>query len=503
MGKNNSKPLLKIQNISKSFPGVQALDNVTLEVYPGKINSLVGENGAGKSTLMKILTGVYEPDSGKIALNNDVFNVIDPKMARSMNISVVYQETNLVNTLSIAENLFLNNLPVKDKTIGWVDWKKLFEDADHVLQKLDLKLNPKTLVSKLSSAQKQMVEISKSLTENSKILILDEPTSCLSVDETEKLFDVLKILKSNNVAIIFISHRLEEVFNISDYINILRDGKFIKCLSAEEFDKEKVIELMVGRSIDKLYPRTQLLHENPDQVLLEVEKINEGECLNNIHFILKKGEILGFGGLEGCGRSELVRAIFGADNVETRKIKINGKEVKISKPFDAIKHGIGFISEDRHKDGLFLKASVKTNITFPVLDRLCHYFGWINKKNEKTLATKYVDRLSIATSTIEKLVSLLSGGNQQKVILARWLATNPQILIMDEPTKGVDVGAKTEIHKIIDELSHLGLGIILISSELPELMGMSDRIYVLNCGSISGEYERSQFSQEKILNSSI
>lgn len=474
-----------------------------MEAYPGHVTAVVGENGAGKSTLMKILAGVYHADSGDIFIDGNLVSIGNPHKAQELGISIIYQERNLVQKLSIAENLYLGSIPTRFSSLGWVDWNKLYTNTAETLSRLGMELSPKTKVINLSPAQQQMTEIAKSLTSKARILIMDEPTSALSDRETSKLFEVINRLKSEGVAVIFISHRIEEVFFISDFITILRDGSCVGKFSADELDQQKTIDLMVGRPLNNLYPRTMKPKEAEDDILLNIYALSSSELLRDIHFIVRKGEILGLGGLAGAGRTEIVRALFGVDRAEKCQMIIDGKEVKIRKPSDAIAQGIGFVTEERRKEGLLAISSINNNISLAVLKKLSHYLGWIKHKEEAKISNDFVDKLSIASSSIRQKVSNLSGGNQQKVILARWLAIEPKILILDEPTKGIDVGAKAEIHRIMDQLSQNGIAIILISSEMPELLAMCDRILVLNRGRIAAEYNRDEATQEKVLTSAI
>ncbi len=493
---NENNAYLRMNGITKTFPGVLALDNVDFELEPGKVMALVGENGAGKSTLMKILSGVYKMDKGKIFIDNKRVEITDTLTSQNLGISIIYQELNLLQNMDIAENIFIGREPRKGI---FVDKVKMHEEARNLLDEVGLNISTKTLVRDLSTAQKQMVEVAKSLSFNSKIVIMDEPTSSLTDSETRVLFSIIEKLKNKNVAVVFISHRLNEIFEIADMVTVLRDGKMVGCLNRSEMTESVIINLMVGREINDIFAK---LPSDISEPILEVKNLSTKGFLKDINFSLKKGEILGFAGLVGAGRSEVMRAIFGIDKKETGEIYIHGEKVTINTTEDALKHGIGFVPEDRKEQALILGMQVKENITLAAL-RMLSKLNFIDKKKEDRLAADYIEKLSIRTPSDEQKVMYLSGGNQQKVVIAKWMATNPEILILDEPTRGVDVGAKKEIHLLISELAQEGVGIILISSELPEILGMSDRIVVMHEGKIKGEILREDASQEKIMKMAI
>ncbi|MCZ7571296.1 MAG: sugar ABC transporter ATP-binding protein [Ardenticatenaceae bacterium] len=478
------------------------LYDVDLDARPGRVTAVMGENGAGKSTLMKILAGVYSADAGHISIDGNPVLIDSPRRAQEVGIRTIYQERNLVSSLSIAENLFLDKLPARGRTPGLIDWRRLRQDTEAMLARLGMDLSPTEKVKNLSPAQQQMVEIAKALTTNARILIMDEPTSALTDRETDKLFELIARLTSERVAVIFISHRLAEVFAIADDVIVLRDGACVGNLKADELEQQKLVDLMVGRTLSDLFPRTLRPEDAGDEVIFEVRGLSNAD-VHDISFRLRKGEILGLGGLMGAGRTETARALFGVDPADKGQIFVNGQQVRIRKPADAIAHGIGFVTEDRKREGLLHVSSVASNLTLAILDRLVGFLDWVYRDKEESIAREFITALAIVTKDTKQKVSSLSGGNQQKVVLSRWLATNPRILILDEPTKGIDVGAKAEIHRIMDELAQRGLSIILISSELPELLAMSDRVLVLRQGRIMAEYDRSEVTQEKVLISAM
>ncbi|HHW47686.1 MAG TPA: sugar ABC transporter ATP-binding protein [Clostridiaceae bacterium] len=493
---NKNSPYLKMRGITKAFPGVLALDRVDFDLELGKVVALVGENGAGKSTLMKILSGVYKTDAGEIFIDNKKVEITDPLASQNLGISIIYQELNLLQNLNIAENIFIGK---EIKKHIFVDKEKMHEESQKLLNEVGLNVSTKTLVRDLSTAQKQMVEVAKALSFNSKIIIMDEPTSSLTDTETAILFNIIRKLKSKNVAIVFISHRMNEIFEIADEVVVMRDGKIVGKLDRHEMSESTIINLMVGREIEDIFSK---LPADIGEPVLEVKNLSTKDFLKDISFTLRKGEILGFAGLVGAGRSEVMRAIFGIDKKETGEIFIHGKKVNIESTEDALKHGIGFIPEDRKEQGLVLGMNVRENITLAALKALSK-FNFIDNKKEEGIAKEYIDKLSIKTPSEEQIVENLSGGNQQKVVIGKWMATNPEILILDEPTRGIDVGAKKEIHILMSKLAQQGVGIILISSELPEILGMSDRIIVMHEGRIKGELSREEASQEKIMKIAI
>lgn len=484
--------ILKLDSIVKVFPGVKALDGVHLDVYAGEVHALCGENGAGKSTLMKIISGAQTYSSGKMFIKGEEVVFHSTKDAERRGIAMIYQEFNMIRDLSVAENMYLGRLP---KTrLGKVDWKKLFQDAQGELDKLGLKFNCKTKVRNLSVAESQMTEIAKCLTIGAKVIIMDEPTAALTDEEIKVLFGIIEELKKKNIAILYISHRMDEIFKISDRLTVFRDGKYIATKNIEDTDYDDVVSMMVGRSVTNLYPERQY---QPGKEVFELQNINS-KGIFDLNLKLYKGEILGIAGLLGSGNIELSKVIYGALPMNSGDILINGQKKDCSSPIKGIASGIGFISDDRKQEGLVLIRNVKENISMASLKKLTKGIH-LDKKLEKTRVNEQVKRLNIKISSIQQNVGNLSGGNQQKVVFAKVLEANPTICIFDEPTRGVDVGAKAEIYTIMDQLTKEGKSIILISSDLPELIGMSDRILIMREGKIVMEVPKSDANQEIIL----
>ncbi len=490
---NSQENLLSLKNISKGFPGVQALDDVSLDVDFGEVHVLIGENGAGKSTLIKIVSGAYEKDQGEIFLKGKLVKIRNPKEAMNLGISIIYQELNLVPHLSVTENIFLGEeislFP------GKLNWKKMNETAGELMASLGVHIDPKTKVSTLGVAHQQMVEFAKALHKKSDLIIMDEPTAMLSNKEIGQLFQIIRNLKQQNIGIIYVSHRLEELKEIGDRVTVLRDGKKIETIGIQDCTIDKMIELMVGRKINNIYPKRNV---KIDKEVLKVENLSREGVLFQISFSANKGEILGIAGLVGAGRTEMARALFGVDKKDSGDIFIDGKKVNIRSPYDAIKNGLGLLTEDRKTQGLILNHSVKKNISLATLDRLVKNCR-ISKQKEKELAEAYIKSLKIKTPNMDQECGFLSGGNQQKVVLSRWLEVKPKVLIFDEPTRGIDVGAKVEIYEIMGKLAEEGICIIMISSDLPEVLGISDRVMVMSEGRIKGELSREEATQEKIL----
>ena len=490
--------LLKMENITKSFPGVVALDRVNFEVKAGEVVSLVGENGAGKSTLMKILSGAYKKDSGRILLNGKEITIDSPSHAQALGISIIYQEFNLTRNQSVGANIFIAREPRKSgflKWLGFVDEKRMFKEAGFLLTKINSRVSPRTTVRNLSVAQQQMVEIAKALAFDSRIIIMDEPTAALGESETKILFDTIYSLKKQEIAIIFITHRIEEIFKVAERIVVLRDGRLIGEISAGEATKDAVVQMMVGRTLGEFIQKVQTEITSP---VLEVKNLSRKGVVDGITFNLRRGEILGFAGLVGAGRTETARILFGADRKDSGEVTISGRNHMIRSPRDAVKAGIGFVPEDRSNEGLVLKLSVLENIIMATLKKHSRV-GWVNKRKMGDTANNYIGRLAIKTPSLKQKAMFLSGGNQQKVILSKWLATSPELLILDEPTRGIDVGAKAEVYRLMSELAKSGIGIIMISSELPEILGMSDRIVVMHEGRIAAILNRSDATQELIM----
>jgi ribose transport system ATP-binding protein len=500
----NKKILLRMEKIVKTFPGVKALDEVDLEVYKGEVLALVGENGAGKTTLMEILnphpapTGFYQQDSGKIYFEDKEIKLRGPLDAQNIGISFIHQHFNLAPNLSVSENILLGREPQKGGILGIVDKKKMEETATDHLSKLGVKFSADTPTGDLGVAQKQMVEIAKALSVDAKLLIMDEPTAPLTDNEVDKLFAIVNKLKREGITFIFVTHKLNEVFKMCDRIVVLRDGKNAGSIETKDATEEKVTQMMVGRDL-KLFPERKT---NIGKKIFEVKNLTKEGLIENVSFEVKKGEILGLYGLVGAGRTETMRAIFGLDKLDKGEIYIEGERVLIKSPADAINKGIGFVPEDRQSQGLVPLMSIKENITLPVLDRISKS-KVIKLKEEKMIVGKYIDELKISPGEAASPVKGLSGGNQQKVVLAKWLASFPKILILDEPTRGIDVGAKAEIHFRISLLALQGLGIIIISSELPEIIKMSDRIIVMAEGKIRGEFSGKEATEEKIIGCAV
>ena len=489
-------PFLEIKGITKQFPGVLALDKVSLSVWPGEVLALVGENGAGKSTLMKILSGVYRKDAGEILMDGAPVEITGPLHARQLGISIIYQELNVLNNMDIAENIFVGR---EKKKNGLVDKKLQHEEARKLLERVGLELDTHTRTGHLSTAQKQMVEVAKALSVHSRMIIMDEPTSSLTDKETEMLFSITRKLRDDGVAIVFISHRMNEIFQIADRIAVMRDGQMVQSVDAAEATEQSIIAAMVGRDVKNLFVK----EDAPiGDVALEVRGLSTKNFLKDISFHVRAGEIVGFAGLVGAGRSEVMRAVFGIDPRESGEICVRGRPVNIRTTVDALRAGMGFVPEDRKEQGLILKMSVLRNTSIAALPSVAN--GWfLDRKKEYALAREYVQKLRVKTPSFEQRVMNLSGGNQQKVVIAKWMATHPSVLILDEPTRGIDVGAKKEIHMLMSEMARQGVAIIMISSELPEILGMSDRIYVMHDGRIKGEIARSDATQESVMKMAI
>jgi len=483
-----------MRNICKTYPGVRALDNVSLEVRGGEVHALVGENGAGKSTLMKILAGAETADSGEILLKGSPVQIDSPQKAMDLGISTIYQEFNLVPYLNAAENIFLGREP-RAKVPGFVDFRTMYNEAQQVIDRLGVALDIRTPVNRLSIAQQQMVEIAKATSRRSDIIVMDEPSATLTEHELERLFALIRQLRADGVAVIYISHRLDEIFEIADRVTVLRDGKHIATRDVKDITRDEIIRLMVGRELNQMIPKVPA---PIGDVVLEVRNISSQNKLHDVSLTVRKGEVVGLAGLVGAGRTELARAIFGADPMDTGEILLEGRPVHVRSPQDAIKLGIGLVTEDRKAQGLVLGMAVRENITLANLRALTR-FNFIMAGREREVAQKFVTELSIRTPSIEQAVQNLSGGNQQKVVLAKWLFTQSKVLIFDEPTRGIDVGAKTEIYQLMNSLAAQGVGIIMISSELPEVIGMSDRIVVMHEGRIAGELSAAEATQERIM----
>ena len=485
--------IVEINGVSKAFPGVLALNGVNFNLKSGEVLALLGENGAGKSTLMKILSGIYAKDDGTIKIFGKEIEDMSPKKAQELGIAIIHQELNMCSHLTVTENIFLGREATKS---GILSDKEMEKKAKNILDKLNIDIDPGMVVGDLAVSKQQMVEIAKALSTDAKVLIMDEPTSALTSKEIDDLFRIIKQLKSEGCAIVYISHRLEELQHIVDRVTILRDGQFITSLDFAKTNLEEIISNMVGREIKEKFPRVTCERGN---MIFQVKNLNAGKMVRNINFDLYEGEIVGIAGLMGAGRTETTRAIFGVDEKESGQIILDGKEVIINKPLDAIKAGIVLAPEDRKKDGLCTKLSIRDNISLPNLDILCDKFGVVNRKKEKEMTEKAVLDLKIKLPNSEINAGSLSGGNQQKVVVGKWLARNSRVVIFDEPTRGIDVAAKVEIYNLMNELKKQGIGVLFVSSEMPEVMGISDRIIVMCDGKITGELSTKEATQDVIL----
>ena len=487
--------ILTMEGIDKSFPGVHALDHVQLEIRKGEVLALMGENGAGKSTLMKVLTGIYTKDSGTILYEGKEVEFHSAREAQEAGIVIVHQELNMLGHLTVAQNIFIGREFKKGLSI---DDRKMNEEAAKLFRRLNIDIDPTETMSKLTVGKQQMCEIAKAISHKAKIIIFDEPSAALTETEIEELFKIIRDLREQQIGIVYISHRMDEIKVITDRVTVMRDGAYVGTLITKDCTKNDIINMMVGRVIYE-EPKTQSMVKPDAPVVLKVEHLNAGRMVQDISFELRKGEILGFSGLMGAGRTETARAIFGADPKESGKIYINGKEVSINSPLDAVKNGIGYLSEDRKRFGIVVQKSLAENTTLPSLKGFLHGI-FIDKSRENRTADEYVDSLAIKTPGVDQLVVNLSGGNQQKVVVAKWLCKNSDILIFDEPTRGIDVGAKNEIYKLMNRLAEEGKSIIMISSEMTEILRMSDRIIVMCEGKITGELDIAEASQETIMN---
>jgi ribose transport system ATP-binding protein len=488
-----SQTLLEMSHISKSFPGVQALDDVQFNLRAGEVHALMGENGAGKSTLVKILSGVYQPTQGQILLAGQPIEIQNPSYAQELGISPVHQEVNLEPYLSVAENIFLGRQP-RGK-FGLIDHARMQRETAELLERLGVSINPAATVATISIAERQMVAIARAVSSEARIIIFDEPTSSLTDREIELLFTIITRLRSSGVGIIYISHRMDEIFKLCDRVTVFRDGRFVACKPIEETSLEDIITMMIGRDLGDLFRKQPV---PIGEVALEVRHLTKRGVLNDISLQVRHGEIVGIAGLMGAGRTELARAIFGDLKFDQGEILIEGRSIAPRNPKDAISAGIGLVPEDRKDQGLVTGLSVQRNISMPLMRALSR-FNIINTSKEKALAREFVQKLTIRTPSIDQKVMYLSGGNQQRVVIAKWLATEPKVLIVDEPSRGVDVGAKADIHALLCQLAGQGVAILMISSELPEVLAMSDRILVMYAGSIAGELTASEATQEKIM----
>ncbi len=490
---DSTECMLEMRAISKSFPGVVALDEVGISVYRGEIHTLMGENGAGKSTLMKILAGVYQKDSGQIILKGVPTEIKNELHALQLGIAMVHQELNNFPDMTVAENIFAGREP---STLGILNRSKMNSMAHKVLADFRLTTDPDKQMRELSISEMQLVEIAKAVSCNADLLIMDEPTSAISSNDARFLFGILQRLKESGVSVIYISHKMDEVFRISDRITVLRDGKWISTQRADKVTWGGLIKSMVGRELKELYPQRDITIGEP---VLQVEKLGRGKAFSEISFTVRQGEILGLAGLVGSGRTEILESVFGFIPADTGEIQVGGKRVEINSPFDAIGYGIALVPEDRKLSGLNLQASVVFNITLPTLANIANKLGIIDRKAETVASNDIIQKLHIKAHHLQQGVSNLSGGNQQKIVIAKWLLSKPAILLLDEPTRGIDIGAKSEIYRLMNELVAGGISILMVSSEMTELIGMCDRILTIRKGCLSGEFNQSQFNQEHIL----
>jgi ribose transport system ATP-binding protein len=488
-------PLVQIEGVDKSFPGVQALSQARFELLPGEVHALVGENGAGKSTLMKILAGVYSKDAGRILYKGREVEIPNPRSAQLLGISMIHQELNLMPHLTVAQNIFIGREPRRRPSF-WLDEREINARAQQLLDLMNLDLDPRARVADLTVAKQQMVEIAKALSYNSEVLIMDEPTAALTDAEIADLFRIIRQLRDKGVGVVHISHRLEELKQISDRITVMRDGRYVDTVGTPTATIDRIISMMVGRTIFEAAPEVP---ENPSrEVVLEVKNLRRGRVIQDVSFKLHRGEILGFAGLVGAGRTEVARAVFGADRRDGGEVWIEGKKVDIRTPTDAVRHGIAYLSEDRKRYGLALGLDVETNMVLASLRRFLGWLGWVRTAETRANAERYVAALRVRTPTVKQLARNLSGGNQQKVVVGKWLTADTRILIFDEPTRGIDVGAKSEIYRLLNDLARQGKSIIMISSELPELLRMSHRIVVMCEGRVTGELSAGP-TQEQVM----
>ncbi|GAC1434878.1 MAG: sugar ABC transporter ATP-binding protein [Ktedonobacteraceae bacterium] len=491
--KDPSKPIVELVDISKQFGAVHALSGAQLELYPGEVHALLGENGAGKSTLVKILGGIHRPDTGEVKIGGEAVDLHSPAQSQHLGIAVIHQEPTLFPDLNVAENVFMGRHP-RDR-FGRVNWKQMYQDVERLLVSLDVPLSVATPAKGLSVADQQLVEIAKALSLDARVLVMDEPTAALSAPEVEKLFTITRQLRQRGVAILFVSHRLEEVFALSDRITIMRDGAHVITAPTPTFTSDDIIRHMVGRELTELFPKGDA---EIGEVILDVRHLTREGVFRDVSFQLRRGEILGFAGLVGAGRTEVARVLFGIDRADAGEIRIDNTRVHISSPNAAMRHGLAYVPEDRRQQGLVMDFSICANMTLPIVQRFSR-LGMVNRSHEREIATDYSQQLHVRSAGIQQLVKALSGGNQQKVVLAKWLITKPSILILDEPTRGVDVGAKAEVHRIVSDLASKGLAIILISSELPEVLAMADKVLVMHEGRLTGAFDRAEANQENVM----
>jgi rhamnose transport system ATP-binding protein len=489
-------PILEIQHISKRFGTTQALADVSLSLYPGEIHALLGENGAGKSTLIKIMTGIYKPDQGEIRLKGQPITINNPMEAQAYGIAAIHQEPMIFPDLNVAENIFIGHR----NRGGIVRWRQMYREAADILARLDVKLDVRSSARGLTLAAQQVVEIAKAISLDVRVLIMDEPTASLSAHEVEQLFKLARALKASGVSILFISHRMEEVFSIADRVTVLRDGRFVSTHPASEVTRESAIRDMVGRHMEDLFVKTE---QEQGDLLLSVRGLSKENVFHDINFDVHAGEVVGFAGLVGARRTDVALALFGIAKADSGTVTFDGLPFTIRSPQQAVKRGIAYVTEDRRQLGLTMPMSITTNISLPMLRQYTSRLGLVQRREERKTAESFRDRLAIRTPSVQQAAGTLSGGNQQKVVLSKWLNTKPRLLILDEPTRGIDVGAKAEVHQFINELAQQGMGIIMISSDLPEVLAMSDRIVVMREGRQMAVLNRSEATQERVMTAAM
>jgi rhamnose transport system ATP-binding protein len=488
-----SEIVLQLKNISKRFGGVEVLHGVSFDLRPGEVHALLGENGAGKSTLIKVITGIHQPDGGEIYLNDKRVHFDNPLQAREAGIAAIYQELSLCPDLNVAENIFLGRQPTTFG--GRIEWRKLYQEAGRLLDSLGVSLDLRAKARSLSIAQMQSVEIARAFSMDARILIMDEPTSSLTLNEVDELFSLVRRLRDEGRSVIFISHRLEELFEVADRVTVLRDGSYVDTRPVKETNRDELVRLMVGRTISNLFPKQDV---KPGEVALKVEHLSRSGVFEDISFELHAGEILGMAGLVGAGRTDVARAIFGVAPPTSGSIEVHGQRVQISSPGQAIALGLAYVPEDRQQHGLITALTITSNISLPILEAYARR-GWLIDKAERAAAYESARQMEVRATSIWQIARTLSGGNQQKVVLAKWLGTHPRILILDEPTRGIDIGTKASVHALMSSLASDGIAILMISSELPEVLGMSDRILVMHEGRMTGHFARAEATQEKII----
>lgn len=487
------QPILELNHISKSFPGVQALSDVHFDVRPGEVHALLGENGAGKSTLIKIVSGVYRPDSGEIRIDGQKVLFNNPREAQLKGVATIYQELSLYPELTVAENIFIGHAP--RNRFGMIDWRAMYDRAEEILHSLDITdMDVRRKVGTMTVGNRQRVEIAKALSQNARILIMDEPTAALTEADVQRLFSIVRLLRERGVGVIYITHRMEEVFELADRVTVLRDGQYVDTRAINEVREDELISMMVGRTIDQLFPKLKAVIGPP---VLEVRNLWRRPLTRGVSLTVRAGEIVGLAGLVGSGRSELAQVIFGITPAESGEILVDGQRVHIKSPTQAMKLGIAYVPEDRGTQGLVKQMRIRENVSLAMLRQLSRG-AFIDRKAEHRLAVDTIKQLNIRAYSADQIVNKLSGGNQQKVVVGKWLARKPRLLIMDEPTRGIDVGAKAEIHRLMSELAQQGLAVLMISSELPEVLGMSDRVLVMRMGKIVAEFNREEATQESV-----